>query len=142
MGDATTIPAVRYLVSDLRKQRGHLQKKVHSALDTLEKSRIVDDMQHTFDRPLPPLRGVQKRSFAYGISPVAALRILTGTEYYKFGVLPIVTMNITHLIGSMSWYFRNAMYSNGVMIMSILSIVIAFIAFGFSLIRESRPARD
>ena len=74
-GDAPTIPAVRYLVSDLRKQRGHLQKKVHSALDTLEKSHIVDDMRHTFDRPSPPLRGVQKRSLAYGISPVAALRI-------------------------------------------------------------------
>ncbi|MDP3564385.1 MAG: CHAD domain-containing protein, partial [Methanoregula sp.] len=74
-GDAPTIPAVRYLVSDLRKQRDHLQKKVHSALDTLEKSHVVNDMQDTFSRPFPPLRGVQKRSLAYGISPVAALRI-------------------------------------------------------------------
>ena len=74
-GDAPTSPAVRYLVSDLRKQRDHLQKKVHSALDMLEKSHIINDMQDTFNRPFPPLRGVQKRSLAYGISPVAALRI-------------------------------------------------------------------
>ena len=78
----------------------------------------------------------------YYVASYAVLRILSGTEYYKFGVLLIVTMSITHLIGGMSWYFRNEMYSNGVMIMSILSIVIAFVAFGFSLIRESRPARD
>jgi CHAD domain-containing protein len=75
VGDALTIPAVKYLISGLRKQRDHLQKKVHSALDTLEKSHAVDDMRNTFNRPLPPLRGVQKRSLAYGISPVAALRI-------------------------------------------------------------------
>jgi len=75
VGDAPTIPAVQYLVSDLRKQRDHLQKKVHSALDTLEKSHAVDDMRDAFNRPLTPLRGVQKRSLLYGISPVAALRI-------------------------------------------------------------------
>ena len=79
--------------------------------------------------------------FYFGVS-YAVLQVLAGTEYYKFGVLLIVTMSITHLIGGMSWYFRNAMYSNGVMIMSMLSIVIAFIAFGFSLIRERSPARN
>jgi len=77
--------------------------------------------------------------FYYGAS-YAVLRILDGTEYYKFGILLIVSMSITHLIGGMSWYFRNAMYSNGVLVMSLLSIVIAFIVFGFTLIREHRPA--
>lgn len=79
--------------------------------------------------------------FYYGAS-YAVLRILDGSDYYKFGVLLIVTLSITHIIGGMSWYFRNAIYSNGVMMISILSIVIAFFVFGFSLIRESRPARD
>ncbi len=61
--------------------------------------------------------------FYYGAS-YAVLRILSGTEFYKFGVI----------------HFRNAMYSNSVMILSMLSIVVAFIVFGFSLVREHGPA--
>jgi hypothetical protein len=73
--------------------------------------------------------------FYFGAS-YAVLRVLARTEYYKFGVVLIVTLSITHVFGGMSWYFRNAWYSNGVMIMSVLSIVIAFVIFGFSLLRE------
>jgi hypothetical protein len=76
----------------------------------------------------------------YYFASYAVLRLLTGPAYYKFGVLLIVTMSITHLLGGTSWYFRNAMYSNGVMVLSLLSIVIAFIVFGFSLIREHDTA--
>ncbi|MDP3565044.1 MAG: CHAD domain-containing protein, partial [Methanoregula sp.] len=74
-GEPPTSPAVRYLVTNLQKRRGALQKDVLSALDSLEKSRAIDDMREAFSQPLPPLRGVQKRSLAYGIAPVAALRI-------------------------------------------------------------------
>ena len=77
--------------------------------------------------------------FYYGAS-FAVFRVLNNTEYYKFGFLLIVTISITHVVGGMSWYFRNAMYSNGVVLMSLLSIVIAFIMFGFSLVRERAPA--
>ena len=73
--ESPTSPAVRYLLSGLRKQRGRLQKEVLSALDSLEKSRAIDTMSDTLSQPLPPLRGELKRSLAYGISPVAALRI-------------------------------------------------------------------
>lgn len=76
----------------------------------------------------------------YAVASYAVLRILYNTDYYKFGVILIITMSITHVIGGMSWYFRNAMYSNGVFIMSLLSIVIAFVAFGFSLLHERTPA--
>ena len=76
--------------------------------------------------------------FYYGAS-YAILRILDGTDYYKFGVLVIIAMSITHLVGGMSWYFRNAMYSNSVMIISFISIVIALAVFGFSLVRERHP---
>jgi hypothetical protein len=77
--------------------------------------------------------------FYYGAS-YAVLRILSGTEFYKFGFILIVTLSITHLLGGLSWYFRNAMYSNSVMILSMLSIVVAFIVFGYSLIRERNPS--
>ncbi|MDO9325152.1 MAG: CHAD domain-containing protein [Methanoregula sp.] len=74
-GNAPTIPAARYLVSNLQKRRGLLQAEVISALESLEKSRVIDGMREAFSKPLPPLRRGQKRSFAYGVSPVAALRI-------------------------------------------------------------------
>jgi hypothetical protein len=76
----------------------------------------------------------------YFSASYVVLRVLSGTEYYKFGFLLIITMSITHVIGGMSWYFRNALYSNGVFIMSLLSIVIAFVLFGFSLMHERIPA--
>jgi hypothetical protein len=76
----------------------------------------------------------------YAGASYLVLRVLDNTEYYKFGFILIITMSITHVIGGMSWYFRNAMYSNGVFIMSLLSIVVAFVAFGFSLLHERAPA--
>jgi hypothetical protein len=75
----------------------------------------------------------------YYMASYAILRVLDGTDYYKFGVLVIIAMSITHLVGGMSWYFRNAMYSNSVMIISFISIVIALAVFGFSLVRERNP---
>ena len=77
--------------------------------------------------------------FYYGAS-FGVLKILSGSDYYKFGSMLIVTISITHVIGGMSWYFRNALYSNGVFIVSLLSIVIAFVVFGFSLIHEHTAA--
>jgi hypothetical protein len=72
----------------------------------------------------------------YYVASYAVLRILAGTVYYKFGVLLIITMSITHIVGGMSWYFRNSMYSNGVMLVSLFSIAVAVAVFGFSFIRE------
>ena len=72
----------------------------------------------------------------YYLAAYAVLRIVDGTVYYKFGVMLIILLSITHLIGGMSWYFRNMMYSNGVLMMSVLSIILAFVIFSFSLIRE------
>jgi hypothetical protein len=75
--------------------------------------------------------------FYYGAS-YAVLRILKGSDYYRFGVFLIGILSVTHVIGGMSWYFRSALYSNGVLVLSLVSIVIAFILFGFSLLREKR----
>lgn len=74
-GDAPTSPAVNYLLLDLQKKRALLQKEVLSSLDNLKKSHAIDTMHDAFSKPLSPLRNVKKRSLAYGISPVAALRI-------------------------------------------------------------------
>ena len=73
--ETPTAPAVRYLLVDLKKRRGLIQKEVLGALESLEKSHAIGEMRELFSQPLPPLRGVMKRSLSYGISPVAALRI-------------------------------------------------------------------
>ena len=78
----------------------------------------------------------------YYFASYAILRILHRTSYYRFGVLLIVILSITHVIGGMSWYFRNSFYSNGVLLMSLVSIVFAFVIFGFSLLNERSPARN
>ena len=75
LGDPPTTPAVRYLVASLQKRRVSLQKDVVSALDSLEKSHAIDSMRDVFSCPLPPLRGIQRQAFTYGIAPVAAQRI-------------------------------------------------------------------
>ena len=78
----------------------------------------------------------------YYFASYAILRILHGTIYYRFGVLLILILSITHVIGGMSWYFRSAFYSDGVLLMSLCSIVIAFALFNFSLLNERSQARN
>jgi len=73
--ESPTSPAVRYLLSNLQKRRGLLQKEVLSALKNLEKNHAIDEMRIAFTEPVLPLRSGMKRAFAYGIAPVAAIRI-------------------------------------------------------------------
>jgi len=69
-----TGPAVRYLLTDLQKRRGTLQKEVLKALDNLEKSHVIEDMRTALIED-PRVRRGMKRAFAYGIAPIAAIRI-------------------------------------------------------------------
>ncbi|MDO9549571.1 MAG: CHAD domain-containing protein [Methanoregula sp.] len=73
--ESPTSPAVRYLLLDLQKRRGLLQKEVLSALKNLEKSRAIDEMRIAFTEPVLPVRSGMRRAFSYGIAPVAAIRI-------------------------------------------------------------------
>jgi len=73
--ESPTSPAVRYLLADLKKSRNLLQKEVLRALAVLEKNHAVDEMRIAFSEPDLPVKGGLKRAFAYGIAPVAAIRI-------------------------------------------------------------------
>jgi len=78
----------------------------------------------------------------YYVSSCVALRALHNTDCYQFGVLLIGILSITHVFGGMSWFFRNPLYSNSVGVLSLISIVIAFVVFGFSILNERVPARN
>ena len=47
--------------------------------------------------------------FYYGAA-YAVLRILRPTRYYQYGVVLVLLVSVTHVLGGMSWQFRNAWY--------------------------------
>ena len=75
--------------------------------------------------------------FYYGAA-YAVLRILRPTRYYPYGVALVLLVSITHVLGGLSWQFRTAWYSDIVLTLSFLAIIIAFCLFGYTLIRKER----
>lgn len=67
--------AVRYLLLDIRNRRTRYQQQVLSALDSLEKSGVVSDMQKSFALPASGDRRIPRQALAYGIPTLAATRI-------------------------------------------------------------------
>jgi CHAD domain-containing protein len=68
-------PAIAYLLRDLKKRRQQLQNRVLSALDSLEKSGIIDEMRAAFALRIVSCRRTPVQSVAYGIPTIAAYRI-------------------------------------------------------------------
>jgi len=76
--------------------------------------------------------------FYYGAS-YAVLAILMPTRYYLFGVGIIGMVSIIHVLGGLSWVMKTAWYSNGILVLSFLSVIIALCLFGYSVVRQTRP---
>ncbi|MDD5141857.1 CHAD domain-containing protein [Methanoregula sp.] len=70
-------PAIAYLLQDLKKSRQQLQDRVLSALDSLEKSGIIDEMRAAFALRMISCRRTPVQSAAYGIPTIAAFRIVS-----------------------------------------------------------------
>lgn len=68
-------PALRYLLLDLRKRRALHQDRVLSALDALEKSRVVPEIQQTLGSFATGGRHIPRSELAYGIPTLSASRI-------------------------------------------------------------------
>jgi hypothetical protein len=62
------------------------------------------------------------------------LKQLEGSELYLTGVLIICTLSLTHIMGGFSWYVLNESYSNFVLFMSRLSVIVSIAALGYALI--------
>jgi len=77
--------------------------------------------------------------FYYGAA-LLVLISLEQTPVYRFGVVLIVLVSITHMLGGMSWYFRNPLYSYSVMALSYITIVIAFLALGYAIVTQRSGA--
>jgi hypothetical protein len=73
--------------------------------------------------------------FYYGAA-YAVLRMLRPTWYYPYGVGLVLLVSVTHVLGGLSWQFRNMWYSEGIFALSFLSIIIAVCLFGYAFIRQ------
>jgi CHAD domain-containing protein len=71
----TMKPAVHYLLAARQKKRALLQKRVLSALSSLKKSRVCEDIQGIFAFMNTAFSAERGRPVLRGIPPVAALRI-------------------------------------------------------------------
>ena len=74
----------------------------------------------------------------YFCAAFAILAILRPTRFYRYSVVLVLLVSVTHVLGGLSWYFRVAWYSDGIMILSAGSIIFAFCLFGYSLIHQKR----
>ena len=72
----------------------------------------------------------------YYVAAFAVLRILHPTCYYPYGLGLILLVSVTHILGGLSWQFKNAWYSNGIVILSLVSIFISLCLFGYTYIRH------
>ena len=67
----------------------------------------------------------------YYITSYLVLRLLAKSPVYPVGVTLIVVISLTHILGGLSWYFRNSLYSNIIFGFSVMSIVVAIALFGY-----------
>lgn len=72
----------------------------------------------------------------YYLMGYTVLSLLAGEEIYPIGVLIILLMSITHVLGGMSWFVLKEAYSNMVFLLSMTSILIALSVFGYEVFRR------
>jgi len=75
--------------------------------------------------------------FFYYVSTYIVLKLLKDEPIYSAGVALILLLSITHLLGGLSWVFRNAWYSNMVMALSLASIALAIASFGYVILQRA-----
>jgi hypothetical protein len=74
--------------------------------------------------------------FYYGAA-VLVLYLLKDEPIYGAGVAIIVLLSLTHLLGGLSWLFKNAWYSNSILALSLISVTLALATSGYVLLRRT-----
>ena len=71
----------------------------------------------------------------YYLAAYFVLTLLRDSDLYSLGVGLISLVSLTHFLGGLSWYFRHQLYSDTVIGLSMMCILIAVILFAYSLSR-------
>lgn len=88
---------------------------------------------------IPYLLGVM--AFYYAASYIV-LDLFKGQEVYPAGVGIIGLMAVQHIAGGMSWFVNNAIYSYSVISLSMITIVLAMILLGYTIIKNIVKSAD
>jgi hypothetical protein len=76
----------------------------------------------------------------YYLASYTVLRLLSGSGLYGYGVGLVGLVSLTHLLGGLSWYVRDGFYSDTVIGLSLVTVVVAIALFGYASIREFHNA--
>ncbi len=71
----------------------------------------------------------------YYLAAYLVLVLLRGSDLYAIGVALISLVSLTHFLGGLSWYFRQPLYSDTVIGLSLMCVIIALFLFAYSLSR-------
>lgn len=74
----------------------------------------------------------------YILTSLLVLRMLAGTDLYPVGVTLIMLVSLTHVLGGISWVVRSSLYSNTVIGLSLISVMVAVLIFGYTILRSHR----
>lgn len=69
----------------------------------------------------------------YYIAATLVLTLLRGSGLYPIGVALVALISLTHFLGGLSWYVRDPLYSDTVIGLSLMCVLIALFLFAYSL---------
>lgn len=73
----------------------------------------------------------------YYVAGYFVLSMLVDSEIYFVGVAIVLLISITHVLGGLSWYVQNSWYSNTVLSLAMISVLITLTAFGYEVLNEA-----
>lgn len=72
----------------------------------------------------------------YYFAAYSVLRLLHDTDIYPIGIAVILLMSITHVMGGLSWYVLAETYSNIVLTLSLISVIMTITLFAYEVVRR------
>ncbi|MDI9633485.1 MAG: hypothetical protein QFX32_05435 [Methanolinea sp.] len=77
----------------------------------------------------------------YYVASNLVLSLLHGSDLYPTGVALVALVSLTHFLGGFSWYVRDPLYSDTIVGLSLMCVLIALFLFAYSVSRGLwRPA--
>jgi hypothetical protein len=72
----------------------------------------------------------------YYFAAYSVLKMLYETDIYPIGVAVILLMSITHIMGGLSWYVMKEAYSNSVLTLSLISVIMTITLFAYEVVSK------
>ncbi len=73
----------------------------------------------------------------YYVMGYIILKLLKDEDIYPIGVLIILLMSVTHVLGGLSWLVLKETYSNMIFMLSMTSVIVALSVFGYEVLKKN-----